>query len=166
LYCRDKGSFLKEPRSILAAYQSIYAKYYIISKAKYTRLGIILNEAHYNSRYRAFTKNLLPELLALEYTHLVVETLDYKESLLHVRKYPIIKTGYYSKEPAYGNFLRAAFQLGITVFPYETNRDVTGKEREIDQAAHIKQVMDQNPESNFFIYCGFDHAIEDSTGNA
>lgn len=154
--------YKKQSKDILAAYQPVPATDYISNEAKKTRL-LIINEAHHIPRHRAFVETLLPDLYKLGYNFLGIETLGYRDTSLLQRKYPILISGTYSKEPCFGNFIRTAIQATYTLFPYEAKGEVTGKEREIAQAENIKKIMDEHPESKFLIYCGFDHAVEDST---
>lgn len=156
--------YLKEPKAILSFYKPIPAQEYIIQEAKKARI-VIINEAHHNPSHRVFAESLLLNLSKQGYDFLGLETLNYGDSGINKRKYPVLSSGYYSKEPAFGNMIRTALSLNYTVFPYETKRDVNGKDREIDQAENIKMVLDKNPGSKFIIYCGFDHVIEDSTRN-
>jgi len=158
-------TYLAEPKAILKAYRPAPAISYILEAAKQTRL-VIVNEAHHNPMHRAYMESLLPGLYAQGYTYIGMEGVDYVDSLLNQRKYPVIATGYYVKEPAFGNMIRTALRIGYTVFPYESTSDRNAMEREINQANNIKLQLDQHPQSKFIIYCGFDHAIEDSTRNA
>jgi hypothetical protein len=73
-----------------------------------------------------------------------------------------LETGFYSKEPQFGNLVREALRIGFTLFPYETNvAEHNGKPREIDQATNIARYMKEHP-GRYLIYCGYDHVIEGS----
>lgn len=149
--------------SINQKYRKISAREYIVQQAKETQI-VIINEAHHNSLHRVFTKTLLQELYNAGYKNLGLEALSYKEnldSLQNIRKYPVQKTGYYTKDPQFGNLIREAIAIGYTLFPYETkDKEANGYQREIDQAKNIQQYMEQNPNEKFLIHCGFDHALE------
>ncbi len=149
--------------SINTKYKRIDASEYIIKEAKKNRL-VIINEAHHNSFHRVFTKSLLKELFANGYKFIGFEALSYTEdldSLQHIRKYPSQKTGYYVKDPQFGNLMRAAIEIGFNIFSYETtNEKSNGKSREIDQAKNIQKIIDANPNEKFVIHCGFDHVLE------
>lgn len=161
----DLEASLKDSKIIISGYKPVPAKDHIITAAKKNRL-VIINEAHHIPKHRVFVESLLPALKTLGFNYIGVETLDYNDSLLAKRKYPVLKTGAYSQEPCFGNLIRTALQSGYTVFPYEASGDIIGKEREIAQAENIKKLMDQNPQGKFIIYCGFDHAVEDSISNS
>ncbi|MBK7637262.1 MAG: hypothetical protein IPJ13_25495 [Saprospiraceae bacterium] len=56
------------------------------------------------------------------------------DSILQYEGYPTLKSGYYTKEPQFGNLVRAAHKKGFKIFGYESNGHTNGKEREINQA--------------------------------
>lgn len=134
----------------------------IISEAKENRI-VIINEAHHSSKHRVFTKQLLNDLYTIGYRHLGLEALGNGanlDSLLNQRKYPIQNSGYYTKDPQFGNLIREALRIGFHVFPYEDTFSNNGKEREITQAKNVQKVISQFPEDKILLHCGFDHALE------
>jgi hypothetical protein len=148
--------------SIQRGYKTINATDYIIEKSKSSEI-LIINEAHHNSMHRVFTRTLLQGLYDNGYRLLGLEALgngQYIDSLLNSRKYPIQSTGYYTKDPQFGNLIRAALDIGFHVFPYESGPGQNGKEREIAQAKNIKKVMDARPNEKILIHCGFGHVLE------
>lgn len=152
----------QEIDSLRSQYKVIPAAAYIVEQAKLNRV-IIINEAHHSSLHRVFTKSLLQQLYDNGYRNLGLEALTngkLKDSLLQSRKYPIMKTGHYTKDPQFGNFIRTALEIGYNVFPYETTERSNGKPREIDQARNIKEVMESRPNEKFLIHCGFGHVEE------
>ena len=161
--------------SINAKYTAVDAAKYIIDQAKRNKITII-NEAHHNPRHRVFTVSLLKELYDAGYTHLGLEALyngepggtplgngrrllDEKDSLLNEREYPIRKSGAYA-EPQLGNLMRAALEIGFTIFSYEKTGVRSGNPRELGQAKNIQKVVDENPAAKILIHCGYAHAYE------
>jgi hypothetical protein len=158
-----KTSALKEDlANQFLKFKSQHADKYIIEQARKTSL-LIINEAHHQPSHRVFVESLLNDLYKEGYRYIGLETLDNKDSLLNKRKYPIETSGYYSNEPSFGNLIRSALRLGYTIFPYDV--DENGKKREIGEANNIKAFMNNNVNGKYIIYCGFDHAIEDSIHN-
>ena len=148
--------------SINQKYSKIKATDYILEKAKKNQV-VIINEAHQNSFHRVFTKSLLQKLFDNGYKNLGLEALGngvYLDSTLNNRKYPILKTGYYIKDPQFGNLVREALEIGYELFAYENMGKGGGKPREIEQAKNIEKVINSKPNEKFLIYCGFDHALE------
>lgn len=135
---------------------------YIIEQAKEHQI-VVINEAHHSSLHRFFTKSLLRKLFDNGYRNLGLETLSYGERLdssLHRRKYPVLETGHYIKDPQFGNLVREALEVGYQLFPYENMSMGGGKPREIAQAKNIAEVIKANPGEKFLIYCGFEHVYE------
>lgn len=132
----------------------------IVEKAKKTEY-VILNEAHHRPDHRVFALKVLKELYNLGYRNLGVETLTgkgkYYDDSLNLRKYPIVTSGSYSREPQFGELIREALKLGYFVFPYD-ELSVTGKDREIAQASNI---IKNRKQGKTFVYCGFQHALEE-----
>lgn len=60
------------------------------------------------------------------------------------------------KEPAFGNLIRNAIQLGYTIIGYEHNR----KSRELNQAKNIAKIIESDSEAKIVIHCGYGHLIE------
>ena len=138
------------------------AREIIISEAKENRI-VIINEAHHSSKHRVFTKQLLNDLYINGYRHLGLEALGNGanlDSLLNRRKYPIQNSGYYTKDPQFGNLIREALRIGFHVFAYEDTFSNNGKEREITQAKNVQKVISQFPKDKILLHCGFDHALE------
>ena len=148
--------------SIRTKYKKVNAKEYIIGQSKLNKI-IIINEAHHNSLHRAFTKSLLQDLFNNGYKNLGLEDLtngEKKDSMLYDRKYPTKETGFYIKDPQFGDLVRTAINIGYKVFPYEQTTGSNGKLREIEQARNIKKVIEKNPDEKFLIHCGFGHVLE------
>lgn len=148
--------------SIQQNYNAVNAKDYIIEKSKENRI-IIINEAHHNSRHRKFTKSLLQGLYDRGYRILLLEDLtngQNRDDQLNNRGYPIYSTGFYVKDPQYGDMVRTALKLGFKVIPYEREGNSQGELREQKQAENIKNIFKKYPEEKFLIHCGFGHVFE------
>ena len=122
---------------------------------KYSKESIIMiNEAHNRGQTRDFTKRLLAKLYEKGFRFLAVEALDYKDSLMNKRKFPVTESGYYIKEPAFGQFIREALHLGFNLISYEDtsayNPNIPFKEglniREKGQTQNILSVLKQYPD--------------------
>lgn len=148
-------------------YYPVNAREAILKEAAKTRI-LIVNEAHHMALHRIFLADLLKDLHALGYTFIGMETLAHEDTLLNRRGYPTLNSGFYVKEPCFGNLIREALDRGFTVFPYEqihedSLQNMVGREKA--QAINIKKVMDRHPEGKFILYCGYDHAAEDTLKN-
>lgn len=141
---------------VFAKYKAINAKKEILKRAEKEQI-IILNEAHHNASHRNFATSLLEGLYKKGYRYLGVETLQQDDSLC-IRKFAVQSSGFYSKEPQFGLFLKEALSLGYKVFSYESKGN--GKEREIGQANNIFNFMNNNKNGKMLIFCGYEHAFE------
>lgn len=124
---------------------------------------VIINEAHHMPQHRVFTTQLLEGLKQQGFTHLGLETYMFNsknDSALQANKYPTLKSGYYTREPQFGNLVRVAAQKGFKVFGYESEGHSNGKEREINQGKNIQEYIAKHPNDKFLIHCGFDHGYE------
>ena len=141
----------------LAALKPVDARRYLLERARHERI-IIINEAHQQPRHRAFVASLLPELAALGFRYLAVEAVDRGDSLLNRRGYPVLASGYYTKEPQFGELLRTALRQHYRVAGYDVAGN--GKEREQGQARAIQRLLTADPTAKIVVYCGFDHVVE------
>lgn len=160
---REKNFSKTQIDSLHQKYSKVKATDYIIEQAEKHQV-VIINEAHHNSFHRVFTKSLLQKLFDNGYKNLGLEALsngENSDSLLNSRKYPVQETGWYIKDPQFGNLVRTALDIGYNVFPYETtSEEANGELREIDQAKNIERVINSKPNEKFLIHCGFAHALE------
>lgn len=127
---------LRDPEEAFSMARPVSAVQYISNKAKDFHFTLI-NEAHYNSQNRVFTKELLMPLWEEGYRYLALETLYHTDSLLNERGYPTKATGYYTKDSNFGNMIREAIKIGYKLIPYETEKAPDGSLRDADQANNI-----------------------------
>ncbi|MES2810053.1 MAG: hypothetical protein V4619_15585 [Bacteroidota bacterium] len=160
----DRAPLSPSKKADFVTYKPQQAVPYIIEQAKKTSV-VIINEAHNQPRHRVFAASLLPHLKKLGYTIIGFEALAYDDKALNKRRYPLQEVWSYINEPAFGMLIRQALKLNYTAFSYEADDAADNKEREIQQASNIVKVMKQHPRAKFIIYCGYDHALEDSVKN-
>lgn len=142
------------------------AQQYIVNKYKNEPV-IMFNEAHNRGQNRDFARKLLPDLYEKGFRYLAVETLDnrIRDSLISKRGYPILSSGYYSKESAYGQFIRDALNLGFKLVAYEDttayNPDISFIEsaniREVGQANNLAAIFKKDKNAKIIVYAGYAH---------
>lgn len=149
----------KEDSLYFKTFKPKNAKEYILNRSKSEQV-IIINEAHNNSRHRVFTTSLLQGLYNNGYRYFGIEALS--DISINTRKFPVEETGFYTKESQFANLIQEAIKIGFILFNYEytSEKRITGKEREIEQAENISKIIKTNPNAKFLIYCGYDHLIE------
>ena len=144
-------------------YRAVHAREYIIEQARNKQV-VMINEAHHQPMHRIFTESLLHDLYKMGFRYFGAETFSYIDPSINERKYPGLSSGYYTTEPQFGNMVRTALKEGFTTFPYEADfKDSTN--REIQQAAHIKAILDKDPKARIIIYCGYGHLCEEQFGD-
>lgn len=124
---------------------------------------VMLNEAHDTPAHRLFAESLLGVLYEQGFRYLAVETLGWSDKELNERGYVISRSGYYTREPYFANFIRSAIEKGFTVISYEQKQgsgDIN--ERETNQANNLIDVLLENPSSKIFVYAGYAHIQESS----
>jgi hypothetical protein len=152
----------KQLNLLFKDYNMLSAEKFIIKQAENCHF-ILLNEAHYNSQNRAFTSNLLEPLWNKGFRYLAIETLGYEDSSLMKRKYPIEKTGFYSKDPVFGNMIRKAIKIGFKLIPYEINistneKELKGSLRDSVQAKNIyERTVLKDRKGKVIVHAGYDH---------
>lgn len=162
LHVWDKDGFkvptiTKEDTLYFIKSKKVDAKEYIIEQSKEAQI-VVINEAHHIASHRTFTKSLLQGLYENGYRYLGLEALF--DTLINERKYPILSSGFYTKEPEFGNLISEALNIGFTLFGYEASRGKNGEEREIEQAENIQRFLEDNPDGKVLIHCGYAHAYE------
>ncbi|MFT3950046.1 MAG: hypothetical protein QM763_23975 [Agriterribacter sp.] len=123
----------------------------------------MINESHYDWRHRYFATLLLDSLYRLGYRFLALEALGY-DSNLGLRGFPVIQTGFYTKEPYMGELIRNALRMGFTLVSYEdTTATYEGKftslmqKREYMQAHNLFQQFRKNPKGKWLVLAGYGH---------
>ena len=113
--------------------------------------------------------NSLDILYKKGFRYLFCETVNYSDTSLNTRKYPVLESGFYTSEPTFGNLLREAFSLGYTVLPYEdTTKDViqdngkmhTNSDRETVQANNILNFISEHKDAKIIVLAGHSHIDE------
>lgn len=156
-----------EQIELFKKYTAVNAKNQILKEAAKTRI-VIINEAHYMSLHRSYLAGLLEDLHGLGYNFIGFEGLSYEDSLINTRKYPVLNSGFYTIESCFGNLIREAIRNEFSVFAYEQKfndslQELVGREKA--QAMNIMKLIELHPQSKFIIYCGYDHAVEDTLKN-
>lgn len=156
-----KPKITEEDSLYFIGFSPVNARDYIIERSKSEQI-IVINEAHTYPNHRTFTHSLLQGLYDNGYKYLGLEALF--DTIINERKYPIIESGYYTKESEFGNLIYTALNIGFTLFGYD-DFEHNGKEREIAQARNIANFIEQNPHGKVLIHCGHDHVIKGTPNN-
>jgi hypothetical protein len=134
---------------------------------------VMINEAHHVPRHRAFAALLLAGLRKQGFRYFAAETFDHDDmTALAKRGYPTLKTGYYCREPVFGDLVRHAVRLGYIPIAYEHRFDKPSArpsgpegvarqiaEREEGQVKNLKvRIFDKDPKARVIVFVGYSHA--------
>lgn len=136
------------------------AKRYIIDHYSNKKV-LMFNEDHSNYQHRMFMDNLLQALYNAGFRYLAIETLFYGDIDINTRKYPVIKSGFYSREASFANMIRSAAKIGFRLVPYEDTTHCTVKNclnyRDSMQASNLCKILSKDPAARIIVYAGFSH---------
>lgn len=134
---------------------------------------VIINEAHDSPEHRRFIARLAEKLRTQGFRYYAFETLSEDAQQLKHRTYPVLSTGFYSVEPAFGQLIRDVLEMGYTPVSYEAiNLGNTTSGHPTDPVAQInnreKQQCDNLMDKIFkvdaaaklVLHVGHDHVME------
>ena len=156
-------NILERPTNVEEVFKGseIYnARDFIVEDSKHYHF-LLINEAHYSSQNRAFTHSFLEPLWDQGYRYLALETLGYEDTSLMQRGYPVMSTGYYTRDPVFGNLVRDALEIGYKLISYETTNDHDGTLMDYDQAVNIYQkTWQKDTVGKVLVHAGYSHIGE------
>ncbi len=98
-----------------------------INKIAKTEKALFFNEYPDHPQNRAFISTMLDDLYAAGFTYFFMEDVVASDKELNNRAYPVINTGYFVKDPVYGDMIRQAMQKGFEIVSYEPSKAQIGK---------------------------------------
>ena len=138
---------------------------------------VMMNEAHYNPATRTTLINGLEEFKKQGFKALAVEGLyNYEDAeRLNQQGYPVVESGYYTREPLFGELIRQACKKGFTLINYESQVECDNYEhpdnnhcnsfRDSIQAVNLAKWVKQNPGEKLLVWAGHDHILEKNKGS-
>ncbi len=153
--------------------RAVPAKALLLERA-HGRQAVFLNESHADGQTRALLFTLLAPLRREGFTHLALEALAAPDpepsgatacaapklwdTELPKRGYPVDKTGYYTREPVFGEIVREALRLGFTLVSYEGGGNLGPREQH--QANMLGCLFKADPKTRLLVIAGFSHISE------
>lgn len=145
----------------------------IVRRARQTSV-VILNEAHFSPRDRAFALEVARALRPLGYTYLAAETFDTgldpttSPSMTRLAADGVVRrnTGFYTQDPVFAAYVREAVRLGYRPVAYESSAAQTRRTsgiqgREDGQADNLMKVLfTREPHAKVLIHVGHGHVNE------
>jgi hypothetical protein len=155
----------------------------IVRRARQTNI-VMLNEAHNSPRDRAFGLQVARALRPLGYSVLAAEAFhndaDPEESATKMAalakdRYPRVTSGFYIRDPVFGDFIRQSLALGYRPVAYEhvgrasstETREERINAREQGQAENlIRKIFAKDPKAKVLVFVGYSHLAEAPIGSA
>jgi hypothetical protein len=137
------------------------AKPIIIKKSKEKKI-VIINEDPTEPKHRVFTESLLADMYQNGFRYLVLETFESSDKQINTRKFPILKTSSYAKEPQMGNLIRTALKIGFKLIAYQSGKQDNLKGRAINQANKIAKLFKNDTSAKVIVHCSHDHILENN----
>jgi hypothetical protein len=139
-----------------------------ILRAAADRRVVMFNEEHRSSVQRAFMHRVLDGLAEQGYTHLALEALSGRHNV-NERGHPTLTDGTYLRDPVFGDLVRRARQLGMTLVAYDTfdfaaggpgeNPEERENRRDAWAAGQLQKVLD-DPKAKLIVFAGRGHISE------
>jgi len=128
------GRSAEKPKTVelnqLKNSRPVSARKHIVDLAKKEK-ALFFNEYPDHPQNRAFVSTMLDELFAAGFTYFFMEDVVASDKKLNNRAYPVINTGYYVKDPVFGDLIRQAMQKGFEIVSYEPSKIQMQKATEI-----------------------------------
>ena len=142
----------------ISAFELLPWRQHLQDVARRERL-IVIMEAHNAPRHRQWIEQALPVLHRAGFRDYAAETLVEPAQALALRGYPVRSTGYYCRDPSFGNLLRTAVELDFRFHAYES-RTRQQQQREHDQAANLAKLFAANPRLKLVVHAGYAHVYK------
>lgn len=123
---------------------------------------VMIMERHCVSKHREMIGTTLPTFRAAGFTHYAAEAMGESGASLRSRGYPVVRTGYYTSDPQFGNTLRRALDLDFEVVGYDF-RPFSHEEREEYSASVLAKLFTDNPQARLIVHAGPAHVFKYET---
>ncbi|HYW05715.1 MAG TPA: hypothetical protein VE913_02095, partial [Longimicrobium sp.] len=143
----------------------------ILAAARGRRV-VMVNEAHHVPQGRVLTLELLRGLHDQGFRYFAVEALGSRSGEALARdRYPLLATGTYTRDPVFGELLRAALRMGYTLVPYDSypvgcrptpddpNRCNTLRDSMAAEKIHAA-VFARDPGAKVLVHAGYSHVVK------
>lgn len=126
---------------------------------------LLINENHWQNENRIVLNMLLDSLKFKGFNALAMEAYYHNNQSI-LKGIPTQKSGFYTLDPAYGNLLRKALQLGFKLYEYDFSKNIPkniSKElqynyRDSMQAINLKKILTQH--NKLIVFSGQGHIFK------
>lgn len=123
---------------------------------------VMIMEDHFVSKHREMIGATLPIFRAAEFSHYAAEAIGESGEALTSRGYPVVKTGYYTSDPQFGNVLRRAINLKFKILGYDF-RPFTHEMREEFAATELAKLLTDDQQTRLIVHAGHAHVLKHKT---
>ena len=123
---------------------------------------VMIMENHFVSKHREFIGATLETCRDAGFTHYAAEAIGPMDKSLAKRGYPTSQTGFYTSDPRFGNVLRRALGLDLTVLGYDF-RSTTHEAREEHAAAALAELLQKDAGARLLVHAGHAHVLKYET---
>ena len=123
---------------------------------------VMIMEDHFVSKHREMIGATLPTFRDAGFTHYAAEAIGESGASLASRGYPVVKTGYYTSDPQFGNVLRRALDLKFKVLGYDF-RPFTPEGREEFAATELAKLFKNDLQTRLIVHAGLAHVLKHET---
>jgi len=120
----------QEQKALLSKCSPVNAKKHILSKTK-DQKTVFFNEYALNPQNRIFFLSLLQELNEQGFNYLALDALSGKDNQLQERGYPVLNSGYLTREPVFGELIRTAIDMGFDVLSFNPSKTEVTKAQQV-----------------------------------
>jgi hypothetical protein len=162
---------IRDPQTACAQVLAADALESIVARARDAQI-VIINEAHHRPHDRAFVTAVARALRPLGFDTFAAET--FSETIVRTGGgAPLAHEGTYSREPAFGDEIRALRELNYRLVPYEqtpAQREAAGggvriAARELAEAENlIANIFAERPSARVIVHVGYAHLAEEARG--
>jgi hypothetical protein len=155
-------------KTLLSQLKALDAREYIL-KRTLTEKVVMFNEAHHLPIHRAFVISLLEKLRSQGFDYLAMESLREAEVNNTTRRgYANMASSNYAMEPLHSELINTALKLGFKLVAYEGTIDGTNnmnarKQREVDEATNLSNLIKKNPSARIVVFAGYGHIYENTS---
>ena len=120
---------------------------------------VIFMEAHDSAKHRQVIEQAIPILHSEGFRDYAGETFHPSIQSVSIRGFPSILSGYYLRDPSFGNAVRRAIELDFSFHPYESYSEMQDS-RERGQASNLAKLLPKGSDRKLLVHAGYAHVYK------
>jgi len=119
-----------EQKNLFLKSSPVNAKKHMLDKTK-AQNTVFFNEYALNPQNRIFFISLLGDLKEQGFDYIALDALSGKDKQLQERGYPVLNSGYLTREPVFGELIRTAIDMGFEILSFNPSKTEVDKAQQI-----------------------------------